>query len=236
MDARIAGVVAGCSKWVLIGGPPCQAYSCEGLLVTGQTRATARNNDDRYNLYKEYIRVLAVHAPAAFILENVPGMLSARLDSRRIIDDILSGLTKPGDFAFREFGSWPEGPRYRLFSVNSGIRGLGSDSRAYIVRAEDFGIPQSRHRVIIIGIRDDIDPSGFRSPEIKAPIRMNAVLDDLPRVRSTLSREPDSQEAWRGVFDNLNREKWFEELDQIPDGLIDQPYSEICGHDYEVIT
>lgn len=215
LDARIAGVVAGCSKWVLIGGPPCQAYSCAGVVGNRTNKDYNPENDSRYHLYKEYIRLLAVHAPAAFVLENVPGMLSARFDSRRIIDDILKGLAQPGDFAFREFNSWPEGPRYRLFSVNSGIRGLGSDPRAYIVRAEDFGIPQSRHRVIIIGIRDDIDPSGFRPPETKAPIGMNAVLDDLPRVRSTLSREPDSQGAWRGVFYDLNRERWFEELDQL---------------------
>ena len=215
LDARIAGVVDRCRNWVLIGGPPCQAYSCAGVVGNRTNKCYDPEKDSRYHLYKEYIRVLAVHAPAAFVLENVPGMLSAKLDSRRIIDDILKGLAQPGDFAFREFNSWPEGPRDRLFSLTSGIRGMGSNPRAFIVRAEDFGIPQSRHRLIIIGIRDDIDPSGFRPAETETPIGMNAVLDDLPQVRSTLSREPDSNEAWRGVFDDLNREPWFEELGQM---------------------
>jgi DNA (cytosine-5)-methyltransferase 1 len=215
VDARIAAVVEGCSKWVLIGGPPCQAYSCAGVVGNKTNKCYKPEDDPRYHLYKEYIRVLAVHAPAAFVLENVPGMLSAKINSRRIIDDILLGLTNPSDFAFREFGSWPEGPRYRLLSLTTGIRGLGSDPRAFIVRAQDFGIPQTRHRVIIIGIRDDIDLSKFRSPKTETPTKMNAVLNDLPRVRSMLSREPDSQEAWRSVFDRLNGEEWFGELGQM---------------------
>ena len=138
-------------------------------------------------------------------------MLSARLGDKRIIDDVLLGLAKPGDFIHREFGDWPEAPCYRLVSLMSGIQGLGCDPRAFIVRAEESGLPQTRHRVIIVGIREDEDPSRFRPLERKSPVGMDSVVGDLPRVRSRLSREPDSLEAWRSVFRGIQSEPWFQE-------------------------
>ena len=176
LDKRIANAVEGCRDWVLIGGPPCQAYSTAGVVGNRTKEGYTQEGDSRFCLYREYIRVLATHAPSAFVLENVPGILAARLGSRRIIDDLLNGLAKPGEFAFREFGLWPEGPRYRLFSLKAGIQGMGSDPRSFLVRAEDFGLPQSRHRIIVIGVRDDVDPSRFRIPENSGPVGMYAVL------------------------------------------------------------
>ncbi|MGK5091980.1 DNA cytosine methyltransferase, partial [Deltaproteobacteria bacterium TL4] len=67
-------------RWVLIGGPPCQAYS-----VVGRSRNAKvwkeyperRDSDPRHFLYKEYLRILAEHHPPVFIMENVKGMLSS---------------------------------------------------------------------------------------------------------------------------------------------------------------
>jgi len=211
LDRRITKAVGEYNDWVLLGGPPCQAYSSAGVVGNRTRKDYCPEKDTRYGLYREFIRVLATHTPAAFVLENVPGMLSARLGDKRIIDDVLLGLAKPGDFVHREFGDWPEAPCYRLISLTSGIQGLGGDPRAYIVHSEEFGLPQTRHRVIIIGIREDGDPSRFRPLERKSPVGMESVVGDLPRVRSRLSREPDSLEAWRGVFRGIQSQPWFQE-------------------------
>lgn len=215
LDRKITDATGGDNCWVLIGGPPCQAYSCAGIVGNRTKKNYLPEKDTRYRLYKEYIRVLAAHSPAAFILENVPGMLSARLGPKYVIEEIINGLANPGDFALREFSLWPEAPRYRLFSLTSGFRPVDGDPRAFLVRAEDFGIPQSRRRIVIIGIRDDIDPSGFESPEQQLPTGMEAVLGDLPNLRSALSREPDSLQAWRGIFKGLGEEQWVEEVKQV---------------------
>lgn len=212
LDKRIIKAIEGHRDWVLIGGPPCQAYSKAGVVGNRTRKDYCPEKDTRNGLYREFIRVVAAHKPTAFVLENVPGMLSARLEGKRIIDDVLLGLTKPGDFVHREFGEWPEAPCYRLVSLTSGIQGLGGDPRAFIVRSEEFGLPQTRHRVIIVGIREDGDLSRFCPLDPKSPVSMEAAIGDLPRVRSRLSREPDSLKAWRSVFRGIPSEPWFQEI------------------------
>ena len=104
LDDRLTAAIGGTRNWILVGGPPCQAYSNAGK-VGNRTRKDYRpEKDTRYGLYKEFIRILGTHIPAAFVLENVPGMLSARSDDRRIIDDILLGLSRTG-------GLHPQGVR-----------------------------------------------------------------------------------------------------------------------------
>lgn len=67
----------GSEKWVLVGGPPCQAYS-----LVGRSRMRSTNpdfeNDERHFLYKEYLRIIADHRPPVLIMENVKGILSAQ--------------------------------------------------------------------------------------------------------------------------------------------------------------
>lgn len=68
--------------WVLIGGPPCQAYS-----VVGRARNQAKANysaeeDDRHFLYKEYLRIIKERKPAVFVMENVKGILSSKVGGR----------------------------------------------------------------------------------------------------------------------------------------------------------
>jgi DNA (cytosine-5)-methyltransferase 1 len=220
LDSKIKDGIGGCSNWVLLGGPPCQAYSTYGIVGNRTRLGYSQQADVRFRLYREYIRVLAQHVPAVFVLENVPGILAARSGSGYIIDELLQGLAKPGDFAFREYGLWPEASHYRLFSLTSGLCGIGGDPRAFLVRAEEFGIPQSRHRIIIVGIRDDLDPSGFHTAESTGQTSMQSVLNDMPPIRSALSKERDSDLAWRGVFSGLEDEEWIEELNGAHNGML----------------
>ena len=131
---------------VLIGGPPCQAYSLVGRARNQGKQGYVAAEDGRHFLYREYIRILDRLRPAAFVMENVKGLLSSSVDGEsRIVDRVLDDLR----------GRRPGAERYRLVALTPGRRGqlpiAGADPAAadFVVRAEDYGIPQARHRLII---------------------------------------------------------------------------------------
>lgn len=114
---------------VLIGGPPCQPFSKSGYWRSGDAR---RLNDPRADTLAAYLRVLRDTKPRAFLLENVPGLAFSQKDEglmllRRTIDQIN-----------REVGT-----RYTFSSA--------------LLRAVEYGVPQDRHRVFVVGSRDGID-------------------------------------------------------------------------------
>ena len=86
VDQRIEAALGNRQIWVLIGGPPCQAYWLVGRWrVMGGTGGTAQYEaDPRHQLYKHYLRILAVHQPPVFVMENVKGLLSAKIRQERI--------------------------------------------------------------------------------------------------------------------------------------------------------
>jgi len=88
---RIKEVLKEEKDWVLIGGPPCQAFS-----LVGRSRVGGVHEDDqRVYLYKEYLRIIAEHQPAIFVMENVKGLLSASLNGEKIFSWILRDLQNP---------------------------------------------------------------------------------------------------------------------------------------------
>jgi len=75
----------------------------------------------------------------------------------------------------------------------------------YVIEADDHGVPQSRHRVILFGIRSELaaatpalaeSPNSFLLRKLTKKVGLSAALAGLPPLRSRLSKEPDSQEAW----------------------------------------
>jgi DNA (cytosine-5)-methyltransferase 1 len=90
---RQLGEAADTGAWVLIGGPPCQAYSLAGRSrrVGDPTFAT----DHKHVLYREYLHILQQFAPAAFVMENVKGMLSSQHEGAGIFAQIKSDLEQP---------------------------------------------------------------------------------------------------------------------------------------------
>lgn len=111
---------------VVIGGPPCQAYS-----IAGRVRDENGMRDDYRNyLFESYIKVLERYKPKAFIFENVPGILSAKPGDRKIIEIIQESFDNVG---------------YHL---------LKDLSRA-IIDFTEYGVPQNRKRMIIFGVRKD---------------------------------------------------------------------------------
>lgn len=177
-------------RTVVIGGPPCQAYSLVGRSRNSGKRDYDPALDNRHFLYREYIDILQQLQPVAFVMENVKGMLSAKVGGVGMIDKIIGDL--------RAAGGAPDS--YQIVPLVNDGRGAHS---GVIVRAEDFGIPQARHRVILLGIRSDIYHQIGLSPEQSATLqptaskaRVRDVIEGMPRLRSGLSRSKDTPEAW----------------------------------------
>ncbi len=149
LDGRIDDIKARYGDdTILIGGPPCQAYSLVGRSRNQGIKGYKAENDPKHFLYKEYIRILNRLKPAAFVMENVKGLLSSSVNKERIFERILSDLEAAGG---------PEGYQMVALAPKRGNRPdlLPGDLRPtdFIVRGEDFGLPQARHRVIVIGIQ-----------------------------------------------------------------------------------
>ncbi len=186
---------------VLIGGPPCQAYSLAGRSRMRRVRGADFESDSRHFLYREYLKILADHAPVAFVLENVKGMLSSTSAGEQIFDRIQTDLRYPGK-ALDDFQPRNSDVEYDLFPLWSSPPQTngGSDppAESFVLRAEDFGLPQARHRVIIVGIRRD---RAKRARDLLMPLdgptaTLADVLKGLPRLRSGLSRTTDSDHSW----------------------------------------
>jgi DNA (cytosine-5)-methyltransferase 1 len=194
IDAWISAALKDANQWVLIGGPPCQAYS-----IAGRSRRTRESTEDfekdeKHFLYKEYLRIIRRFSPAVFVMENVKGILSSKHGGSPIFDRILADLSSPGgDF------------KYKIRSFTVPVKEDDPEPIDFIIKAERFGAPQRRHRVILFGIRSDLadgvasleeDQSRFILKPSPTPVGVAAALSGLPPLRSRLSREKDSQRRW----------------------------------------
>jgi DNA (cytosine-5)-methyltransferase 1 len=212
---RISAALGDTQNWVLIGGPPCQAYSLVGRSRNKGKVDYRPAEDRRHFLYMEYLQIIADHWPAVFVMENVKGLLSAAVDEERIFTRILNDLRSPSVALKREERNRQRNGRahcYRIHPVvESAQQKLFDDEHVadFIVRAEDFGVPQARHRLILVGIREDCGdmlPMHLRRHD---PVPARLVLRGLPRLRSGLSKVNDSAEAWRQALQEISESKWL---------------------------
>lgn len=114
---------------VIVGGPPCQAYS-----IAGRIRDENGMRDDYRNyLFESYLRIVDYYRPKAFVFENVPGILSAKPGNEGlpIIDRIKDAFNQA---------------RYTVID----------DLSKAVVDMTEYGVPQKRKRVIILGLNRDI--------------------------------------------------------------------------------
>lgn len=124
----------GTSKFhVLLGGPPCQPYS-----IVGRARDPNRMElDSRHFLYEHYLKILESIQPDFFLFENVPGLITANAAGEeifhRILDD-FSAINPPYEVA----------PSLDEFRENP---------RNYILDSVQFGVPQKRKRIFLIGYK-----------------------------------------------------------------------------------
>lgn len=194
MDRAIAGLRRRFDDTILIGGPPCQAYSLVGRARANGIRNYVPENDRRHYLFREYIRVLYRLRPAAFVMENVKGMLSSTVESRMVFEMLMEDLASLGTGRGHHY-------ELRAIRVAEGTAYFRPPEQPsdFVVRAEQFGIPQRRHRVIIVGIRADL-ASAADSSSVDIPLTPRTVanaIGDLPAVRSGLSRRIDDAVVWR---------------------------------------
>lgn len=109
---------------IIIGGPPCQAYS-----VAGRVRDEKGMADDYRNfLFEHYLAIVDRYQPDLFIFENVPGILSAAPHGKKVSEIIQKEFSK------------------KDYEITSKLKGA-------IVNAADYNVPQNRKRVILVGIR-----------------------------------------------------------------------------------
>jgi len=121
---------------VLLGGPPCQPYS-----LIGRARDPDRmENDDRHYLYRHYLEILTHLKPDFFVYENVPGLFSARAQGQRVFSKLLEDFTALN-------------PAY---VVTPPLLEVQEDPSSYILNSVNFGVPQKRKRLILIGYRSDL--------------------------------------------------------------------------------
>ena len=219
LDKRIRDALGKAKDWVLIGGPPCQAYSLVGRsrVIGDGTGRDKYDADPRHHLYKHYLRIIAEHRPPIFVMENVKGLLSAKVNQERIFDRILDDLRNPRS----AINSAPKGKtdEYRLMPLvpsQGELLGGFYAPEDFIIRSEKFGIPQARHRLIILGIRSDV----LTQPDLLAAspeTTVENVIGDLPRLRSGLSKEDDSPVAWRDAVQDLATASWLQNDSVAPD-------------------
>lgn len=164
---------------VIIGGPPCQSFS-----TLGRARDPHRmENDPRNFLFLNYIDILEHFRPKIFVFENVVGLLSANVNGENVIENIFKAMNEAG------------------YQVMSGI-----DRRADLVlNSVHYGVPQTRKRVIIIGVRNDLqlaaenvyqminkthyDIDGNPNRELERYVTVDEAIGDLPILQAGEGRE-----------------------------------------------
>jgi DNA (cytosine-5)-methyltransferase 1 len=192
IDRWIFDAIGKHDPWVLIGDPPCQAYSLAGRSRRRGADPVAFEQDQRHFLYREYLRIIRKFTPALFVMENVKGMLSSVHGGSFIFDRIFADLSRP-----------ETGLEYDIRSFVSHNENL--KPKDFIIEAERHGIPQKRHRVFLFGVRSDYASKNKRHrllTQRDQPVTVREAISALPKLRSRLSLkspQPDSTINWLDV-------------------------------------
>ena len=185
---------------VLIGGPPCQPFSKSGYWVNGDAR---RLDDPRADTLDAFLRVLRDTQPAAFLLENVPGLVFDQKD---------------------------EGLLFLRSSIERINRKIGTSYSfsVALLRAAEFGVPQDRQRVFVIGSREGLT-FRFPPPSHYAPRLSLLASGDIAESPSHIGGAAELNpyySAWDAIGDLEDDDdpalrvtgKWAELLPTIPEG------------------
>lgn len=150
--AKLKTLCNGRAVDVIVGGPPCQAYS-----VAGRAILKARSKEDpRKQLYKYYAQFLEVIQPKVFVFENVLGLFTAK--------DFYGNLILP--------------------QIRERLDKSGYVLHEYVYSADDHGIPQRRKRIIIVGIRKDLNFLLNDLPCQECPVTIGELFSDLAPIHA----------------------------------------------------
>lgn len=174
---------------ILVGGPPCQVFSRVGI---GKMRKLGRDieSDHRNFLYKEFVRFIAYYKPLCFVMENVDNLANR--------EEILEKIYK--DFSKSRRKDYPG------YKVNY-----------QVLDASEFGVPQKRMRLFIVGIRSDlgIEPP-FPARRMKKSVSVGEAICDLPelepfvmplKTKSSGPKQKDMERTYRSSPQSAYQEK-----------------------------
>ncbi len=216
LDIRIKEIIdsSNVNCWGMIGGPPCQAYSVIGRSRNKGISGYTAEKDKRSYLYRQYLRLIARHKPDFFIMENVKGMLSAKLNGKSLFEKILDDLKRPRK-AIRGIGKISS-LGYQIFPLVQNTSN-STEPADFIVETENFGVPQARHRVIVMGIKNGFSTAIPSTLKKKRQVTVKEVLNNLPKLRSGLSKEKkenNTYDQWVKKVARITDLKWFKNAPQ----------------------
>lgn len=195
----LRGLVGRKSVDFIIGGPPCQAYS-----IAGRAQDPNSMKDDYRNyLFESFVKIVDYFKPKVFVFENVPGLLSACPGNIPVKERIYE--------AFKEIGYIIRNPK---------------NLKDAVYCAEDYGVPQKRNRVIIIGVRNDsslilddfYDALDLKKSEKRTTVRQ--AIGHLPallpkREIEKIGKNKISHEQIQGESVDLHFSRYHGERDQL---------------------
>ncbi|QHE51683.1 DNA cytosine methyltransferase [Pontibacillus sp. HMF3514] len=154
---------------IVVGGPPCQSFSSLGRAKDPDSM----KHDPRNFLFENYIDIINYFNPKIFVFENVKGILNANVNDERIIDTILDRMSE----------------NYKVTK----------DLKKIVLNSVNYGVPQTRERVIIVGVRHDLtvtpeeiyesieythhDVNGFPDESLESYVTVGEAISDLPKLR-----------------------------------------------------
>ena len=163
---------------IIIGGFPCQGFSIANL--------NRSMEDDKNFLYLQLLKAISVKQPPYFLLENVKGL--ENMEGGKVLDMILDDLSSAGTKSSKLFPS----------------DGVGYTVVYNVLNAYNFGVPQNRERVIILGVRNDID-----NPVVRSHIGNKKRTRKNLLVKNTHSIDSNCKET-QTPFEKVNKmyEQW----------------------------
>lgn len=184
---------------IIVGGIPCQSFSLIGPRSGYGKQMEQFKQDRRDHLYEEFRKIVSELNPHIVVIENVKGILSKKdPDGNKIIDKMISDFERSG---------------YN-FENNKGEKYL-------ILNAADFGIPQKRERVILIGIlrkwkdikvpvieptHHDLNSRKEKSDKKLLPyVSLYEAIGDLPKVEPKITKTGISKNKWKVIKEHNTR-------------------------------
>lgn len=142
---------------VLDGSPPCQGFSTNGQ---------RKLDDQRNQLFKEYVRLLEGLKPKAMIMENVSGLVQGNM-------------------------------KWYFVNILKELKRCGYNVKAQLLNAKYFGVPQGRQRIIITGIRQDLNQVPRLPKPLFSPIMASEAIADLPTDDMSPLSENIRENYWK---------------------------------------
>lgn len=215
---------------VIAGGPPCQPFS-----LGGKHRAF---NDAR-DMFPQAVRAVREARPDSFIFENVKGLL--RKNFSTYFEYIILQLTYP-TITIKEGESWEEHLcRLEETQTKGKYRGLKYNVIFRLLNAADYGVPQKRERVFIVGFRSDLNvewsfPKATHTQDAlhweqwitgKYWERMDIPTTERPKKTESINKLVNRLQKKYGLFEPIEK-PWVtvrEAIQDLPDPSLDNQFN-----------